>query len=345
MPHGGWLHYQESLDALRGRTGVVVTAFLPANMPVEEGRAMLRATALAFLREIERPGALCLAADGPGPAAEIVRDLAAESGARAVVTEKYLGKLAAQRAGVQALLADEGPQYIACADQDGDHFANELLNLLRAARHAERVAGTDRAMVIGRRISRHRAMGFPRGELEELADRVLLDALQYHAATSGSPLRLEFALTMEEFPDFHSGYKLFTRKTAQAVFGREPEPAGCDEVCYYRHAVEAVICTEAALSGALLVSVNRSTNDEQPVSSFGRLDRRRLVADKIIWPCRRLGIPPVFVAQWMNNHLPRLLLGTFIPEGRDELLGIRDRVFDAFGLPAPGDRIIRPEFI
>ncbi len=99
------------------------------------------------------------------------------------------------------------------------------------------------------------------------------------------------------------------------------------------------------LAGALLVSVHRSTYDEQPLSGFDRLDRRQLVADKIIWPCRRLGIPPAFVAQWMDNHLPRLNLGTLLPEGREELTGIRKLVFGAFGLPDPGNEIIRPEFI
>jgi hypothetical protein len=345
MSHSGWPHYQESLDAQRRQTGVVITAFIPSNTTAEDGRAMLRSTSQAFLRELERPEALCLAADGPGPAAGIVRDLASETGALAVVTDRHLGKLSAQRSGAQALLRDNDLQYLACADQDGDHFANELLNLIRAARHVQNVASTDKIMVIGRRISRHRAMGFLRGELEELADRVLLDALQYHAATSGNPLPLQFALTMDEFPDFHSGYKLFTRKTAEDVFAHGPELMNCSEECYYKHAVEAVISTEAALSGATLVSVNRSSFDEQPVSGFGLLDRRQLVADKIIWPCRRLGIPPAFVAQWIDNHLPRLLLGTLIPEGRDELLGIRRLVLDAFGLPAPDDRIVRPEFI
>lgn len=345
MNAGRWQRYREAAEAVRRETGIVIAAFVPPNVAADEGLAMLRSTAAAFLREIERPELLCLAADGPGAAADIVQNIAAETGAKAVVTDRHLGKLSAQRAGVQELLRDEKIRYVACADQDGDHFANELLNLVRAARHVERLAGTDRLMVIGRRISRHRAMGFSRGELEELADRILLDALQYHATRSGTPLALQFALTMDEFPDFHSGYKLFTRATAEAVFGQATRLMECDESCYYGHAVEAVISTEAALSGALLVSINRSTIDEQPVSGFGLLERRRLVADKIIWPCRRLGVPAAFVAQWMDNHLPRLLLGTLLPQGRDELLGIRELVFEAFGLPKPGSEIVRPEFI
>ena len=72
----------------------------------------------------------------------------------------------------------------------------------------------EEVLVLGRRSSKQRPLGFLRGELEELADRVLLDALAYDAAVSGVPLRLECATAVEEYPDFHSGYKLFSRRTA-----------------------------------------------------------------------------------------------------------------------------------
>ena len=193
-----------------------------------------------------------------------------------------------------------------------------------------------------------RPLGFLRGELEELADRLLLDALRYDAAVSGKPLRMQFTATLDEFPDFHSGFKLFTRSAAEKVFLSKPERAGVSEEGYYRHAVEAVLAVEAILAGACIGSVNRSTLDEQPVSAFGLLDRRQMVADKIIWPCKRLRIPARFVAQWMTNHLPRLTLGSYLPEGRGELLAIRRLVLKAFGLvPSKSESCVfdRPEFI
>ncbi|MFH0965944.1 MAG: hypothetical protein V2A58_18245 [Planctomycetota bacterium] len=188
-------------------------------------------------------------------------------------------------------------------------------------------------------------MGFLRGELEELADRVLLDTLAYHAAVSGKPLKLEFATALDEFPDFHSGYKLLTRPTAQAVFLREVDRAGLPRNACLRHAVEAVIAVEALLDGAYLAAVARSTINEQPVSAFGLLDRARMTADKILWPCRRLGVPPPFVDQWMRNHLPRLLLGTLVPQGRDELLQVRDAVLSSLNLPPGEETFPRPPFV
>jgi len=46
-----------------------------------------------------------------------------------------------------------------------------------------------------------------------------------------------------------------------------------------------------------------------------------------------LGVPALFVEQWLCNHLPRLLLNTLVPEGKQELLQIRRLVLQAFDLP------------
>jgi len=189
-------------------------------------------------------------------------------------------------------------------------------------------------LVLGRRSSKHRPMGLLRGELEELADRILLDALYYDAARNGRPLPLEYATAHEEYPDFHSGFKLYSSGVLESVFLSEPERCGLDTDAYYRHGCEAVATVEALQAGARLVLVGRSTFNEQPVSSFGQYDRGRMVADKIIWPCKRLGVPAPFVDQWLRNHMPRLLLNTLAPEGKEELLQIRRLVLAAFGVEA-----------
>jgi hypothetical protein len=272
--------------------------------------------------------------------------VAAEFGATVRESEENKGKLHAVREGMRALLAARDFDYAVTVDQDGDHFANELPNFLRAARHIEETSRTARVLVIGRRISRHLPMGLARGEFEELADRVLLDALAYHAAAAGRPLRLEYSTLFDEYPDFHTGYKLFSRQTAEDVFLPEPVLAGCPERCYYRHAAEAVMCVEAVLSGAVLGAVNRSTLNEQPISTFGLMERSRLVADKILWPCKRLGVPLPFVRQWLANHVPRLLLDTLVPQGRDEVEAVRRLVLEGYGAaPEPGEAARRPLFV
>ena len=190
-------------------------------------------------------------------------------------------------------------------------------------------------------------MGLARGEIEELCDRVLLDALAYNAVVRQRPLRMEYAFIQEEFPDFHSGYKLFSATTAGAVFHGEQMKMGVSDTCYYRHAGEAVMVVEALENDAYLGVVNRTTFNDQPISTFGQLNRIELAADKIIWPCRRLSIPPAFVVQWMGNHIPRLQLGTLAPEGKEELERIRERVISSLVTDgaANADPLFHPLFV
>jgi len=338
---------QAAARVLREKTGIVIPVYFGARADPSRAAQLLSDTVHSFVAQVTAPDAVCLAVDGRGPGEAAARHVASGCGVRVVVSEKNGGKLHAVRQGMAPLLSEPGLEYFTVVDQDGDHFANELLNFVRAARHIERCTNAPHAVILGRRISRHRPLGFLRGELEELADRVLLDALHYDAAVNGAPLRLEFANVLDEFPDFHSGYKLFSREVARSVFLEAPRLCGVSDDCYYRHACEAAMSVEALKSGAVLGVVNRSTLDEQPISTFAELDRRRLVADKMIWPCRRLGVPAAFVDQWLRNHIPRLLLGTLTPAGGEELLAIRELVaaeLDPAGAVGGGD-LWRPRFV
>jgi len=336
-----------AIHAMQHETGVVIPVYLPEGVNTARGAALLDDTVAAYCTEIANPRLVCLSVDGQGYGADIASKIARTYGTSICISERNRGKLAAAANGVRALLENGDVRYVAVVDQDGDHFANELLNLVRVAKHIETERRDGRLIVLGRRSSRHRPMGFLRGELEEFADRVLLDALQYHAAMAGEPLRLEYALFLDEYPDFHSGYKFFDRQTARDVFASPPQMAGVSETCYYRHACEAVMTVESILSGAYLGVATRSTLNEQPITTFGLFDLSQLVADKIIWPCRRLQVPPHFVRQWMANYAPRLLLQTLIPEGKQEVERVVKLVMEgiAGGHEDAGKRLIQPLFV
>ncbi len=333
----------EATPLLQKQTGIVIPVYLPTGESRALAAALLRDLVQACLNEIDDPANICLSVDGGESGAEVASQLAREFAVRLVVGQQNRGKLYALRSGAGALLERSGLRYVAVLDGDGDHFPNELLNFVRGAEYTRRRAGVTDILVLGRRLSRHRPMGFLRGELEELADRVLLDALAFRAAFDGRPLRLESATSFDEFPDFHSGYKLFSVDTARRVFLSEPQLSGVDETAYYKHACEAVMVVEALAQGSYLAVVNRSTMNEQPVTTFGLLDRSRLVADKIIWPCKRLGVPLTFVDQWLRNHMPRLMLVTLSP-GKEELKQIRALVCEALGGVPDGD-IWGPPFV
>jgi len=332
---------------VRHRTGIVIPVYLPEHIDTRYGETLLRETVGTYCEQVADPATICLSVDGEPFGSSVARRLAEDFGTLICVAAVNRGKLQAVAEGVRTLSQNADLAYVAVVDQDGDHFANELLNFVRAARHVADHLGDDRILVLGRRISRHRPMGFLRGELEEFADRILLDALFYRAAIAARPLRLEYAFALEEFPDFHSGYKLFSRSTAERVFLSEPQFEGVSEACYYRHACEAVMVVEALEHGAYLGVVNRSTLNEQPVSTFGLFDLSQLVADKIIWPCKRLHVPVSFVKQWMANHTPRLLLHTLAPQGKEQLARIRQLVIAALGGEKDTDArpILHPLFV
>lgn len=337
--------FAAAIKEMRQRTGVVIPVYFPEGEDTTFARELLRDNVHAYLQQVDSAQNVCLSVDGEQHGRELVEDLVRESGVQMVCAPENKGKLQALRLGVERLCTRDDFRYIVVVDMDGDHFANELLNLVRAAEHARGEGGMEEVLVLGRRISKHRPLGFLRGELEELADRVLLDALAYDAVIKGRPLRLEHAAAIEEYPDFHSGFKLFSRRAAEGVFLSDPRLCGASEDAYFRHGCEAAMTVEALQSGAHLVLVNRSTLNEQPVSSFGLLKRTRMVADKMIWPCRRLEIPPRFVDQWLRNHMPRLLLTTLVPQGKEELLEIRELVLEGIGAKGDGEVAWGPLFV
>jgi hypothetical protein len=349
MPGEGQMpsSYCEAQAILARATGFVVPVYVSPGIDAGLAGALIEDTVAGYCGLTDDPSRVCISVDGPGEGATIARRLGLVYGATVVVAPANRGKLEGARNGARSLLARPEIGYVAVVDQDGDHFANELVNLVRAAEHVHRASGIGNILVLGCRSSRHRPMGFLRGEHEELADRMLLDALQYHAAVSGEPLRLEFVTTITELPDFHSGYKLFSRESAVRALLALPELAGQSADCYFRHAVEAVMIVEMIVRGGLLVAVGRSTFNEQPMSTFGQYERCQLVADMIVWPCKRLGVPPSFVEQWLANHIPPLLLGTLAPQGRAELKRISNLVRAAFGLTEPPEAVarLRPLFV
>jgi hypothetical protein len=318
-----------ALEIMRKETGIIIPVYLPDDIDTAAGVELLTENVAVARQQVEDPSWICLSVDGEPFGSDIVSRLSREFGVSTCISPENRGKLQAASVGVRWLLENKDPTYIAIIDQDGDHFTNELLNFVRTAHTIEEDRSLDRILIVGRRASRHRPMGFLRGELEELADRILLDALAYRAALKDRPLHLEYITSLDEFPDFHSGYKLFTRATANDVFFGEPQLAGMPEDAYYRHACEAVMVVEAIEHGGILGSVHRSTVNEQPVSTFGLLDVVQLSADLILWPCKRLEIPSRFVRQWVINHAPRLVANT-TSEGKralQEVIELIDRAF------------------
>jgi hypothetical protein len=202
--------FQQAFECMQHRTGVVIPVYFPEGIDRAQGAALLRDNVGLYCEQVADPGRICPTVDGKAYGEDVVAELVKDLGVLMCVGEVNRGKLNGVGNGMKFLLSEYDLDFLTVVDQDGDHFGNELLNFVRTALHI----GLDRVLVLGNRLSRHKPMGLLRGELEELADRVLLDALSYYAVKVDRPLRLEYANVLDEFPDFHSGYKLFSRASA-----------------------------------------------------------------------------------------------------------------------------------
>ncbi|MHB1293761.1 MAG: glycosyltransferase family protein [Anaerolineae bacterium] len=277
-------------------------------------------------------------------AAEVARDLSGRgAGApNVLILPENHGKLWAIREGVHAILR-ERPQValLVMRDGDGDHAAADMPALLRAAQRATDYAGPE-VLVIGARSSRHRPMGWARGELEWLLDRVTLDALAFHLARAGRALDLSQCLARDGVPDLSSGYKVYSRALAERLFvDQSPQYATLAESDYWHYGPETVAVVEALLAGALLAEVPRPTWNGQPTSSFGDMAHTALYGELLAWVYCRLDIPLAAAARLFDNAAPSLLLQT-TAEGHESLAAVRQRALERLRAFRHSDEPIPP---
>ena len=233
------------------------------------------------------------------------------------------GKLWAIREGVSALLrAKPHLDYLVIRDGDGDHAASDIPPLVRTAICLTEAYQTSRTIVIGSRRSRHRPMGWLRGEMEALLDQITLDALAYHLAREGRVLNLRHCLG-DAVPDLSSGYKVYGRPIAQELFIEdEPEMASLSSEDYWHYGPETVTVVEALLKGAVIAEKQRLTWDGQPATSFGDFQHVSLYGELLAWIYARLRIPLEIAAQFYDNHAPQMSLRT-TAHGRELLAAVR----------------------
>jgi hypothetical protein len=263
-------------------------------------------------------------------AAELQGRLAQEQGIsfRCMALPENGGKLWAMQQGIVALLADcPAVEYIVIRDGDGDHVASDMPRLVRAARFLAEAYGHTRIIAIGARRSRHRPMGWLRGELEFLLDQITLDALVYTLARQGRALNVCHCLG-DGAPDLSSGYKVYGRDVAQALFcDATPRFEGLMPHDYWHYGPETMTIVEAVLQDTILAEVPRLTWDGQPTTSFGEFRLISLYGELLTWVFCRLAVPLAAAAQMIDNRMPELVLGT-TAQGQDMLVALRAYALD-----------------
>jgi hypothetical protein len=258
------------------------------------------------------------------------------------------GKLWAIQRGISAALkARPDVEYLVIRDGDGDHAASDIPRLVRTAISLADDYDSLHLIVIGSRRSRHRPMGWVRGELEGLLDKITLDALAYALAREGRALNLRHC-SRDAVPDLSSGYKVYGREIAEDLFiGHEPQFACLSPKDYWHYGPETVAVVEGTLKGAILAEMQRATWDGQPATSFGEFKHTALYGELLAWVYARLQIPLKVAAQLYDNYTPSMPLRTTV-QGRDLLDAVRDyalkklAAFSSDSGPTPEPRGIPP---
>jgi hypothetical protein len=318
--------YDNLVELTRHSLGMVIPVWFPP--AIADGR--VRENLLATLHDCGHylPWEhVVLVVDGDARSAAIVRELQAAWGQRhgqafdVVYGPENRGKGFAVCRGAEWFLQRRELQYLTVRDADGDHALNDLVNLMRLAATLRTQEGTEALIIIGRRNHPHRALGWLRGEFETLLNRVLVDAVRFAMAQRQEVFKTQYFSLSDEYPDIHSGYKVYSRKICELMvqrpWGRHPS-VGAE---IFRYGVEAVPFVEGAMAGAIIGEITRLTQEPE-FSGHAAFARPETNGSVLLWTFLRLGITPQQAMVLLDNHISRLTLWTD-PQGRESLVELR----------------------
>jgi hypothetical protein len=319
------------MDLMRRAVGMVIPVWFPPGLPADHVREHLLAT-LHDCEHVLPWEHVVLVVDGDARSLAIVQALqiaCRQQHGQAfdlISSADNRGKGAAVLLGVQWFLERQDLAYLTIRDADGDHALNDLVNLMRLALTLHVSEGTEALIIVGRRNHPHRSLGWMRGELETLLNRVLVDAVRFALAQRQHILNTRYFSLSGEYPDLHSGYKVYSRRVCERMVERawECPPWVGPEI--YRYGVEAVPFVEGVMAGATVGEITRLTR-EPDFSGHDAFARSEANASILLWTFLRLAIHARQAAAILDNHITRLPLWTS-PEGRESLLQVRRMVLE-----------------
>jgi hypothetical protein len=326
------------METLRRSLAMLIPVWFPLSVSPEQ----IRDSLLATLYDCEHylPWEhVVLVVDGDERSHRIVQDLQAACKHRYGCTFEVIssvenrGKGAAVCRGAEWFLARRGLDYLTIRDADGDHVLNDLPNLMRQAMLLRATEGIDHLIIVGRRSDPHRAVGFMRGEFETLLNRVLIETVRFALAQQQRVLTTRYFSLAGEYPDLHSGYKLYSRSLCELIVQHLWERPPWVSADIYRYGVEAVPFVEGALAGAIVAEISRLAQEPR-FTGHGAFARPETNGTVLLWTFLRLGIDANQAMALLDNHIPRLTLWTN-PQGRDTLLELRRWVLEGLLAIAP----------
>jgi hypothetical protein len=317
------------MELMRRSLGMVIPVWFPPSLSDDEVRQTLLAT-LHGCDHFLPWKHVALVVDGDVRSHGIVQELQRSCRQRhgqafdVVYSAENQGKGGAVFRGARWFLDRPNLEYLTIRDADGDHALNDLVNLMRLALALRINEGTDSLIIVGRRNHPHRALGWIRGEFETLLNRVLVDAVRFALAQRQQVFKTQYFSLAGEYPDLHSGYKVYSRKVCAFIIQHAWERLPWVGPEIYRYGVEAVPFVEGVMAGAVLGELTRLT-EEPDFSGHGAFARPETNGRVILWTFLRLGFTLEQATAIIDNHLSRLTLWTDLP-GREALLQLRDHV-------------------
>jgi hypothetical protein len=315
------------------QVGMVIPAWYPDDAVPGLVDTLLTRT-LDGVEQYCLPENVVLVLDGQERWQEAVQGQATARGHHYRYLPTNLGKGAAVAAGIEALDA-ANLRLIVTRDSDADHLINDLPSLLDLAELMDADTGNDLLIVSGGRGDRVRPLGFERAEYEQVTDRVLWQALQYHAARDGRVLSGIYFAPHGDWPDIQSGYKIYSAAAARmAAAILNSACQGSSDGGLSRCGVETLPAVVILSLGGEIGQVSRRTYQEQPVSGYRGLDTLRMYAEPLLWALRRLQIPGEVAATMLDDALLRSPL-LFDHSRREKALSVRLAVLAGLGNERP----------
>lgn len=326
------LEHYLTFGEIRGKLAMIIPVWFPEETPRSEIVRLIGLTVADAECLIEPPHQV-LVCDGQPNTKQIIEEIGQAQNRSPLVlcTEQNRGKGGAIAYGIDYLLANTDVHYLVTRDADGDHFINDVPNLVRLASQMRSELGNENIAVVGGRVDVRGPMGFARGEYELLVNDVIWHALQYALASDEKVTSMQYFAQFGLIPDFHSGFKLYTRHSAKiALAGFLKAERQMPSLDMMRHGSETVPLVEITLAGGTFGQVNRMTLETQPVVTSKGSNRVRGYANRLIWTLTRLKMPFEPAKQLLDNAIPRTLLYND-GNGRDELMQLRKQVFEKLG--------------
>jgi len=326
------LEHYLTFSEIRGKLGMIIPIWFPKDIS-ETDIAKIISLTIADAECIIEPSHQILVCDGQQHVKQIIDRMLRASGKSSVVlaTKQNQGKGGAVAYGIDYLLNNSDVDYIVTRDADGDHFINDVPNLVRLATQMQAELNSSKIAVVGGRLDVHRPMGFARGEYELIVNDIIWHTLQYALAVEGEVINMQYFAEHGLIPDFHSGFKLYTRDSAElALAGLINAAREMPELNMMRHGSEPVPIVELVLAGGTVGQVNRITLETQPVVTSKGLSRIVRYANRLIWMFHRLSVPFAAAKQLLDNAIPRTLLYK-AEQYIEELMQMRSHVLIALG--------------